>query len=255
MREQPLQVSISVARNIILVCTIFILIAPQLFSQQSALGADSLSANVQIDVHSSLIWRGVALERNPVMQAAFVLHYDQFQAAFYGTQTFGGGFNATLLQVQYSIASAWGTFTPTLTDYYFPGNRLPFFSFANDGTGAHTLEAALTYQAPKAVPVRIFAAINIFNDPRFSAYSEAAYSFSIGTIEVSAFLGVLLTPRSAWYSSPHSPVVQHIGINALGFRASYAVQITDKWSLPIAASFVLNPNAGYAYAVASISFR
>jgi hypothetical protein len=250
MKKPQKRVFISITRTFVFAFTINILITQALFSQQS-----SLSAEVQIDLHSSLIWRGVVLERNPVVQAAFSLHYDQFQAAFYGTQTFGGGFNATVLQIQYSIASEVGTFTPALTDFYFPGNRLPIFSFASDGTGAHTLEASLTYQAPKAVPVRLFAAVNFFNDPRFSAYSEATYSFSIGKVEASAFLGVLLTPRSAWYSSPHSPIVQQVGINVLGFRASYAVHITDKWSLPIGATLIFNPNAGYAYAVASISFR
>ncbi len=250
MKKPQTRVIISLTKTIMIALALVSFTSNKLFSQQPALGA-----GVQVDVHSSLIWRGVALERNPIVQTTFLLRYDQFQTAFFGTQTFGGGFNATLLQLQYAITSEVGIFTPSLTDYYFPGNRLPIFSFANDGTGAHTLEAALTYQAPKSVPVRLFAAVNIFNDPKFSAYCEATYSFSIGKIEADTFLGVLLTPHSAWYSSPHSPAARQVGINALGFRASYAVQITDKWSLPIAVALILNPNAGYAYAVASISFR
>lgn len=213
------------------------------------------SIHLQADFHSSLLWRGVALERNPVVQATCMFRFEQFQAAFYGTQTFGGGFNATVLQVQYDIASSFGTFTPAITNFYFPGNRLPLFSFVGDGKGAHTLEAALTFQAPKTFPLKFFTAVNFYNDPRFSSYTELEYFFLINSVQASVFAGALLTPHSSWYSSPHSAIVHQAGINALGFRATYPIPVTEKWSLPISVAFIANPNAGYVYAVISVTLR
>ncbi len=236
-------------RNL-LFCIFFFCSNQTLFCQDS-----QPSIHLQADFHSSLIWRGVALEQNPVVQAACMFRFEQFQAAFYGTQTFGGGFNAAVLQVQYEIATAFGTLTPAITNFYFPGNRLPLFSFAGNGKGAHTLETALTFQAPKTFPLKFFAAINFHNDPQFSSYSELEYSFLIQNVQASIFAGVLLTPHSLWYSSSYSAIAKQAGINALGFRATYLIPITEKWSLPISAAFIANPNVGHAYTIISLTIR
>jgi hypothetical protein len=242
-------------------------------------------AAIAVDVHSSLVWRGIVLERNPVVQPSLLLRYEHFQIGFFGTHTFGGGFNATVLQMQYAIVTPFGTFTPALTDYYFPSSRQSYFSLRNDGTGAHTVEASLSYTAPAAVPLQLFAAANIYNDPRTSAYCEASYPFVLNekndkmndktndkasTADASAvpapsivvFVGAVLTPQSAWYSSPHNPHNNSVsgvsgvsGISAVGIRASYAIALTERWSLPLAVAFVLNPSAQHAYVVASVGLR
>ncbi|MCU0423981.1 MAG: hypothetical protein MUF71_00010 [Candidatus Kapabacteria bacterium] len=210
---------------------------------------------LQVEFHSSLIWRGIALERLPVAQAQCRFGVDKFHAAFFGTQALGNGFNATVLQIGYTIETNWGSFVPTLTDYYFPMNRKSWFWVNNDGTGAHTLEGAFLYTAPKGLPIQVFAAMNIFNDPRFSSYIEASYTTSLAEVETHFFVGALLTSNSMWYSSPYSLIQEQGGISSLGVRARYSVPISDRWSLPISVSFILNPNAQYASVVASVALR
>jgi hypothetical protein len=79
------------------------------------------------------------------------------------------------------------------------------------------------------------------NDDDNSLYVELGYSFSILDIFVGAGNGLYLTGDNAF------------GVVNLGISTSKEISITEKFSLPVSASLITNPEAKHIHLVFGIS--
>ena len=151
------------------------------------------------------------------------------------------------LWVSYGIATAGGTFTLGVTDYYFPNAGIPFFDFSDGGDGAHWIEPFVGYEGPASFPISLFAGVFAYNDPDHSIYLEASYPFAVDGISLALTAGAS-AGESALYGT------SGFGVVNLGLTASKEVKITDTFALPVNVGYIVNPDMERSYLVFGFSF-
>ncbi len=114
---------------------------------------------------------------------------------------------------------------------------------------------------PKSLPLTVLFAINVYGadgtdangDPYHAKYLELGYSHTMGTTDISVFMGAALDDpeeekgAEGWYGNKSA------GIINLGTKVSKTLDITDRFSLPISTSLIFNPEAENIYIVFGIT--
>ena len=231
-------------------------------SHQKSWAQDKDSSNVSLEVTadlvSSYIWRGMLCDMKPNIQPNIALTISDFEIGLWGTSNFDN----TYREVDYWLSYTYKDFSLTLNDYFWTPyfDSLKFFNWNNKTTG-HTLEASLAWEGTESFPLKITAATFIYGadkkfdhfdeiskEPQYknqySSYFELAYPFKLKKTEVNTFLGI--TPAEGLYADG-------AGIVNLGFSAKKYIVMSDKYSLPLTASFITNPYEGTTYIVLGIS--
>lgn len=207
------------------------------------------SFSVGSDIVSSYVWRGfkqdlsvTAPSQSPNFQPYVSYTIGGLTLGSWGSTSFTGTVKEVDFYATYVFSSA---FSLTLTDYNW--------SFANSyfdyGSGTdHVFEATLAYTGPESLPLS--ASLNTMfagNDKTstgkqaFSSYLELGYSFS-GNAKVFVGGSVLDTPM---YGGA--------GFSNVGLKVTKAIEITDKFSLPVYGVAGLNPMAKDAFLVFGIT--
>jgi hypothetical protein len=112
-------------------------------------------------------------------------------------------------------------------------------------------------------------AIRISNDPaspdfdrktgiQYSTYVELGYAFKVKDLSLNSFMGFnCTTPRKAdpstGYTGEQGFYGNGFGVVNLGITAHKNVIITEKYSLPLSASLITNPQAGKVFFVVGVS--
>jgi hypothetical protein len=214
-----------------------------------------VSAPAQIEIGTALmsryIWRGVDYGNSPSVQPSLTFTAGGFSVGTWGAYSIAGNgdevFSEHDLWVGYTVLTSGGSFSLLATDYHYPSAHLRYFDYSGNGEGAHTLEAGLLYTGPDAFPVSLFAAANFHNDPDNSVYLELGYSRSINDVEIVLFAGG--TPgKSDWYGTPSAAII-NVGIGVICMIA-----VTDRFSVPVSASFIINPELEQSHLVFGIQF-
>ena len=123
-----------------------------------------------------------------------------------------------------------------LTDYFFPsyeGEQPEYFDYDN-----HTLEANVSYEASGfSVSANMYLDDNTDND----LYVELGYDFG----PVSIFIG----GGNESYTEDTDFAICNIGITG-----KKDIKITDSFTVPVYASFIVNPDIEQTYMVFGMSF-
>lgn len=218
----------------------------------STLLAPKAGAQVSVgaDILSRYIWRGVDYGNSPSFQPSLALTIGTFKLGTWGAYSFAGTgtpFAEHDLWASWDIPTSVGTFSALYTDYYYPSAGLKYFNFEGEGTGAHTMEVGIAYTGPSNVPLTVKACLNVHNDPDKSVYLELAYPVALESVGLNFFLGTS-AGKSVWYGTQQTAVIN------VGITASKSVTVTESFSLPVSASFIVNPDLEQSYLIVGMSF-
>jgi len=220
------------------------------------------SFNTGVDLMSRYVWRGLNLGgSSPSIQPTLEYTIGNFTIGTWGAFSMSNGLTVqeTDLYLRYNIRDM---FTLTMTDYFLTDELLDnnnFFEFDEDSTG-HLLEASVSFDGTDKIPFTLMAAVNFWGaDARkangkkqYSTYIELGYNGSCKELEYNLFMGFTPTspdkePGESGFYGPHP------GIINLGITVAKEIQITDKFSLPVTTSFIVNPQAENVFLVFGIS--
>ena len=247
------------------ICFITLLLLLLIVPLKSIKAQDKTSVKPEIgcDIVTSYIWRGSAIyssigEQNvlaPSFQPSFSASYKGFKLGTWGSIDFTG----TYKELDYYLSYSLKGFTLTYTDYYWASDWIVdnYFDYKNNST-AHFLEVSLSYKGEK-IPFSIMVATMLYGaDKKFedlsqnnySTYIECGYSFPIKTFNIDLFLGV--TPMDGLYGDSYGGKDGFAVVNA-GVSGSKVIAITEKFSLPVKASIIANPQARKLFLVFGIT--
>lgn len=216
----------------------------------AALGLPSTTLAQSVDLGSDFVnryvWRGSDFGESFSVQPYLEYTRGGFTVgswASYAIAPGGAGANEHDLYASYSF----GAVAVGVTDYYFPGPGADgFFDYGSGGAGAHVIEPNVSGGGTESFPVVLYGAINAYNDPDHSLYLEARLPFSVGETGMSLTAGAVGT-ESAYYGTDGFAVVN------LALSASRSIPITDGFSLPVHARYILNPDTERTFLVFGLS--
>lgn len=200
------------------------------------------------DMVNRYVWRGADFGESLSVQPTLEFSVEGFTVGSWGsyaTNPQSANVNEHDLYANYTVETSGGTFSAGLTDYYFPSDS-SYFNFESDGSGAHQVETSLSYTGPDAFPITLSGSVFVYNEPENSVYLEASYPFAVESVDLHVTAGA--TPaESAFYGTDKAGIVN------LSLGASREVPITERFSLPIHVTYILNPYAEKTFFVFGVS--
>jgi len=208
-------------------------------SHALAQDASKSNWNVNADLVSSYIWRGVNMSSPVSFQPSLSYSAGNFTLGTWSSAAFDGQFLEVDLFASYTL----GKFTFVFTDYFVQkvdGVRIAdYFQFDTDKTG-HVFEAELDFSGGESFPLNAKIATAFYGADKnadgkqnYSTYLELAYAKTMKNIDFELFVGALFSD-SQFYAAG-------AGLINAGISVSKTIKITDKFSLPISGAFITNP--------------
>lgn len=213
-----------------------------LFSSSIIFAQTSVSGGA--DFVSRYVWRGLDFGNSFSLQPSLSLSAGGFEAGFWGSYPFtadGYGAEEMDLYLGYSVSD----FSILVTDYYFPTAGGKYGNY--DDPGSHTIEVGLSYGGSEAFPISLSAFMNVYNDNDNTVYFEVGYSTEVSEVGLDFFVGGTPGGDTGYYGTTEFNLIN------IGISASKDIEITDKFSLPIFSSYVLNPNLEVGYLIFGFS--
>jgi hypothetical protein len=195
--------------------------------------------SIGVDLMSRYVWRGTDYGSSPSIQPSMELGLGGFALGLWGAYTTNlPGVQELDLYATYTISDV---VTIGITDYFFPDEIFgyDYYEFRGDSS-AHILEGMASFNGLENLPLTFMVGYNFAYDSENSTYLELGYSFSI--------LDIFLGAGNGFYTSDGKFNVVNLGISV-----SKDIKITEKFSLPISASFITNPQAEKVHFVFGIS--
>lgn len=237
---------------------ILILISALCFININAQTTDSTGSNFRFNVHADLlsryIWRGIPLSLNPNIQPYANIGYKGFNLMVFGSYAISKPFAEFDLFLSYTK----GPITVQVNDYFVEDEDNPantnYFQWRSSDTATtpHTVEAQISFNGVEGFPVTFTAATFVYgydkdelNKNRYSTYLEIGYLLTLKEYSFKTFVGG--TVNDGFYADKAA-------IINVGLTATKEIQITDKYSLPIQSSLIVNPNTKDLYFVFGITF-
>lgn len=217
--------------------------------------------SISCDLMSRYVWRGTDYGGSPSIQPGIEYSIKGFTVGTWGAFTTNlPGVQEVDLYASYTIKEL---VTITVTDYFFP-DEIAGYNYFNygDTTTGHVFEGALAFNGTEKIPVSFLIATNFYGaDARrmkdngslgglqYSTYAEIAYSFKY----VDVFMGFNCTTPDT-KKGEMGYYGDSFGVVNLGATFSKDIAITEKFSLPLTASLITNPQAEKIYLVVGLSF-
>lgn len=222
----------------------------------SSAAQQAAQVSVGMDFVSRYIWRGLNVGDAPSVQPAITLESGGFAVGAWGSYSLSNDITAgdeIDLWLGYTHEfSGGGSLGIVFTDYYFPNAGGAFSNYKNydavDGPGAHVLEIGATV-TPSSFPVTLAAYANLYNDEGHNVYLEASYPFAVGDASLTLFAGA--TPGST--DNPGYYGADQFKFLSVGIKAEKDLPLSERFSLPISATWSVNPNLDIAYLVVGFS--
>jgi hypothetical protein len=145
-----------------------------------------------------------------------------------------------------------------VTDYYYPnaGIELSNFNDADDedGPGAHLIEIGASFTGPDEFPITFSAFVNVHNEEGNNTYFQLDYPCELGDVDLNFFAGGTggSDDNPYYYGSEMYPADEFTIIN-VGLTVTKEIAISNKFSLPVFGSFIVNPSPEIAYMVVGFS--
>ena len=206
-----------------------------------------VSIDFGADAVSRFVWRGIGFGTSPSIQPSVAI---QAYGAEVGTW---GNYSLTLdgdnaaehdFWLSYTLGLGSSSLTLRAHDYYAPSVSSPFFDWSSAGEGSHIVELSARYFASPRLPIHVFVARNVHNDPDGSWYIEAGYTAQLDGVEV-GLSGGLTQGASAWYGVAQ----QDVAVLNAQLRLAKTVALTEQFSVPLHAALVMNPYTEQTYLV------
>ena len=195
--------------------------------------------DIGVDLMSRYVWRGTDYGSSPSIQPYLELGLGGFALGVWGAYTTNlPGVQELDLYATYTFSDV---VTIGITDYFFPDEIFgyDYYEFRGDSS-AHILEGMASFNGLENLPLTFMVGYNFAYDSQNSTYFELGYSFSI--------LDIFLGAGNGFYTTDGK-----FNIVNLGISVSKDIKITEKFSLPISASFITNPQAEKVHFVFGIS--
>ena len=199
---------------------------------------------VSIDLVNRYVWRGLNYCSSPNIQpyVAYSTTNQKFSFGAWGSYSNNKNYGEVDLFASYTgkhlTISVWDYF---LMDENIAKNH--YFHYKSDST-KHACEASVVFGNFK-IPLKITSSIFFYGNDKdasgnnyYSMYFEASYALKFDKNNLDIFIGG--TSRKSLYGSG-------AGIVNLGCSITRNLKITDKFSIPIKSSLVLNPRAENIY--------
>lgn len=204
-----------------------------------------------VELASKYLWRGQEYGEAPTIFPMLGFNTGGLSIYAIGAYTFDNSWREADLGVSYTIKD----FTIGLVDYYYPtptGERDKLFEFDKDKTG-HLFEGCLTY-APSSLPISAMLSTffygadkNLDGDQAWSTYAELGYHYDFSETNIfSVTLGASL--NKSLYNNFET------GFSIVNIALKYRTEIPTgkKFSLPVSAQYVINPQKEKSYISFSI---
>lgn len=212
-----------------------------LYAQTDSLRAISTSANV--DLMSRYIWRGQEYGQAPSIQPAMSATWKNFTIGAWGAYKLTG---AGGQETDFYLSKTVGHLTFAIWDYwsFCDTTSTDFFNYNQKNT-AHLLEAQILVSGGEKIPFNLLGSYLFYGaDPSKSIYLELQYQHSVGSTELQFFSG--FQAKGEYYG--HNSTFVNLGCTMIK-----TIEATDRWSLPVSLSVIVNPSQKSAYLVAGIT--
>ena len=220
--------------------TILLFIAVVSLSTMNAQEKESKSSfDIGLDYASRYVWRGLEFSDSPALQPYVEYASGNFTMGIWASYETGG--QVVGQEFDFYASYAIGAISIGFTDYAFPvdGASDGYFMMKN-----HIGEATLSFDGVESFPLTLMVGANIYNDDENSIYTELGIPFSIGGMEMGAFLGA---------GNEICSTDGDFALTNVGFSASKDVKISDAYSFGVSASAIFNPDTDDAYLVFVLS--
>ena len=211
--------------------------------------AQAQSVDLGADIMSRYVWRGTDFGNSAAIQPSLSFSSGGFTVGAWGSfdlsPTNGSAVNENDLYASYAVETSAGTFSVSVTDFYFSNPENEFFDY--DNPGAHVIEPGLSYSGP----VSLSASINAYGrNGENEVWLEASVPFSVQDVDLSLALGGTPNDGARYYGTDADT---DAAITKFSLTASRSLKLTDSFSLPVMASYYLNPYTERSYFIFGIS--
>ena len=222
------------------------LAAVAMVSFSAANAQDKVEGSVSADVVSRYVWRGQVLG-DAAVQPSASLSYKGLSLSAWGSY----GFLNTEDTKEFDLTLSYtvGGFNVGVTDYWFSyyGADNKYFEYRAHDT-SHVWEANVGYDfGPLAIQwyTNIAGAdgINKSGKRAYSSYVQLSAPFSLATCDWTATIGAVPYATS-FYSDVNGFAVTNVAL-----RATKAIPVCKKWSLPLFMEGSCNPSTKKGYLV------
>jgi len=232
--------------------------------------AEASPFNASVSLYSRYIWRGINLGGDAAnVQPSLTFTKGGLTLGVWGAFSMSPITDNGLGKTDYQEIDLYATYTykmfsATLTDYfipYDPAKSAKYSVFGNDTT-SHVGEIALSFNGLEDLPLTVLFSMNIYGydalkkngkDIVMSKYVEVGYTFDTKDVPVKVFVGAALD-KPAVDGSVGYYLNEKAGLINVGFTATKTIQVTDKFSFPIAGSLAYNPDADGIFFSLGITF-
>ena len=206
---------------------------------------------VTADLVSHYVWRGSMATGSPTpnFQPTLAFTKGGFEIGVWGSTDFVGSYK----EVDPYISLTSGQLKFTVTDYNWNFDKANYFNYKNSETG-HRFEGTVGFTGPETLPISVTWNTLFYGlDKKSTDSTKQAYStyielgYSKG--DVNFFFG--FTPWSGYYNNygvtTFDPIARKktFSIVNIGASVTKALKITEKFSLPLKTTLVINPSATY----------
>jgi len=251
----------------------------QLWAKDATQKATKVSFEMGADVMSRYIWRGSQFGGNsPSLQPSVSVGYGNLTLGAWGAYSLSGSNTGQEFDLSLNYTFLNDALTAGICDYYFPDESADYqyFNWNKDATG-HVLEASLLFNGTDKLPLTLLVAVNFYgadaitvnDDPsspgfnsrdgiKYSNYFELGYSFNVNDISCNAFMGGTLnqvrkSDNLIGYVGETGYYGTGPGIVNLGITATKSLPVMEKFSLPLSASIITNPQTQKVFFVFGFS--
>jgi hypothetical protein len=207
-------------------------------SNLNAQDEKSYSFDAGADIVSNYIFRGTKFGTGPAIQPFVEFSAGNFAVGSWGSFGFTDN-EAAEADLYLSYGFDFGL-SIGVTDYYFPGTD--YFDYST-ASGSHGIELNLGYETGG---LSIGANYMLNEAPGAGTaggdmYFELGYSFES--------FGLFVGGGDGWHTSTGDFAICNVGVSV-----AKELEITEKFSLPLSGSVILNPEREQFYVVLGVSF-
>jgi hypothetical protein len=203
----------------------------------------SVSVSAGFDLMSRYIWRGEDLGQSPSIQPGLSATWKGFTLGAWGAYKFTGpGEQETDLYVSQKI----GFVTLAVWDYWTFSDTASTNYFDYDyKTTRHNFEGQVLLSGGEKFPLSLLGSYFFYGeDHSNSIYLELQFKHSFSFLDLQLFTGF---QAKGDYYSPYPAFVN------VGCTVVKDLEITQKWSLPVTVSLIMNPYRESLFLVAGIT--
>ncbi|HBL76981.1 MAG TPA: hypothetical protein DD458_17265 [Prolixibacteraceae bacterium] len=209
-------------------------------AQNDSISDFSWSANV--DLMSRYVWRGQQYGTGPSIQPALSGTWKNLTIGAWGAyELVASGTQET----DFYISHSTGPFTFAIWDYwsYSETGTTDFFDYS-ENTTSHLLEAQVQVSGNEKLPLSLLGSYFFYGaDHSKSIYLELQYAKSIQDAELLLFAG---------YQAKGNYYAEKAAFVNLGCTFSKPIALTERYSLPLILSLIVNPDRQRVQLVAGI---